>query len=309
MRTPLLTVLAVCFNHERFVLECLEGIRSQTLQDFELLIVDDASTDRSVELIRAWIRQHGVDCRLVVHERNQGLCRTLNAALAMVNGRYLAKISTDDVWMPQKLEIQLRQMQALPESIAVLYGDAIMIDESGAVLEKRFLDAHGIQTPPVGDLLPVLLRRNFLPSMTTMLRTDALRRVGGYDERLVYEDWDMWLRLAQRYEFAFCDYVSARYRIVENSMVRTVARYASPNRLWSDALILEKLLRSGTLDAAQAADVRRRIWGMAKGLVRLRDVRAPAALVRALRASVYRTAPRLRRIEANATQEAEADFK
>lgn len=281
--TPLVTVLAVCFNHERFLIECLEGIRRQTYQDFELLIVDDASTDRSASMIREWVGRHGIQCRVVVHERNLGLCPTLNEALGLVRGEFLAKVSTDDVWLEDKLERQLARMQSLPDSVAVLYGDAVMMDECGAVADQRFLEAHGVMDPPVGNLLPILYRRNFIPSLTTMVRTQALRAVGGYDERLVYEDWDMWLRIAQRYEFAFMEGVVAKYRVVENSMVRTVARYASPNRLWSDGIILEKLLRSGTLDSAQAADVRRRIWGMARGLLRVRDARAPAALMRAIR--------------------------
>ena len=284
-RDRLLTVLAICYNHERFVLECLEGIRTQTFQDFQFIIVDDGSTDRSVRVIRQWIEQRRIDCELVAPSSNRGLCPTLNEALGLVRGRYLAKMSTDDIWLPEKLARQLGTLERLPETTAVLYGDALRIDEDGQVLDKTFLEAHGIdRPPPQGRLLSSLLRRNFIPSMTTLLRTDALRAVGGYDERLVYEDWDMWLRLSMRYEFAFTDYVSAKYRLVRNSMINTIARRASPNRLASDTLILEKCVRSGALDRAQARAARLRMLRMSLSLARYGDRRAIDCLGRTLRA-------------------------
>lgn len=279
----ILTVLATCYNHERFVLDCLEGIRHQTLQDFQFIIFDDASTDRSPALIRDWLRAHRIPCEFVAHSRNRGLCATLNEALGMVRGRYLAKMSTDDVWLPEKLERQLATMQQLPETTAVLYGDALRIDESGQFLEKRFLEAHGIDRPPQGRVLSSLLTRNFIPSMTTILRTQALRDVGGYDERLIYEDWDMWLRLSLRYDFAFADYVSAKYRLVRDSMINTIARRASPNRLASDTLILEKCVRSGALDPAQSRAARLRMLRMSLSLARYGDRRAVDCLGRTLR--------------------------
>jgi glycosyltransferase involved in cell wall biosynthesis len=276
---PLVTVMALCYNHERFVLECLESIRAQTFQDFRLIITDDASTDRSAELISGWIGRHRPDATFIRHTQNRGLCATLNEALTTVSTKYLAKIATDDLWMPEKLERQSTIMESLPDKVAVLYGDAYQIDEAGTLLPERFLKAYRIVgDPPTGDLFPRLVQRNFIPSLTTMIRMDCLREVGGYDERLAYEDWDMWLRISQRYEFAFFDYVSAKYRIVPNSMVRTVVPLNSPTRVWSDVLLMAKCLRSAHPKTAQALRLRARILVRAYRLYRLHDVRAGPAL-------------------------------
>lgn len=277
-----LTVMALCYNHERFVLECLESIRAQTFQDFRLVVTDDASTDRSAELIADWLARHRPDATFIRHTRNRGLCATLNEALAGVSTKYLAKIATDDLWMPEKLERQLAIMESLSEKVAVLYGDACQIDEGGAMLAGKFLHAFGIVgDPPQGDLFPRLVQRNFIPSLTTLIRVDCLRDVGAYDERLSYEDWDMWLRISQRYEFAYLDYVSAKYRIVQSSMARTVVPLRAPRRIWSDVLLMEKCLRSRRPSLAQALRLRARILVRAYRLWRHRDSRAFDALARA----------------------------
>lgn len=279
---PLVTVMALCYNHERFVLECLESIRAQTFQDFRLIVTDDASTDRSAELIADWIARHRPHATFIRHARNRGLCATLNEALAAVSTKYLAKIATDDLWLPEKLERQLAIMESLPEKVAVLYGDAYQIDEAGTVLPGKFLHAYGIVgDPPQGDLFPRLVRRNFIPSLTTMIRVGCLRDIGEYDERLSYEDWDIWLRISQRYEFAFFGYVSAKYRIVGSSMARAVVPLHAPRRIWSDVLLMEKCLRSPRPTATQSLRLRARIVVRAYRLWRHGDPRAMNALSRA----------------------------
>ena len=282
---PLLTVLAVCYNHARYLNECLDSIHAQTYQDFELIITDDGSTDGSADLIREWIAREGRVCRFIAHERNVGLCRTLNEALAAVRGKYLARISTDDVWLPRKLERQLAVMESLPERVAVLYGDAYQMRANGESLPQRYLTDCGFRGPgPSGDVFLQLLDRFFVLGVTTLLRTDCLRSVGGYDESLVYEDWDLWLRLAERYDFFFHDEVHAKYRRVPASLSNTLSRWGSPERIWSDVLILEKCACSPRLDFANRARTALRIAKRALRLAGCVDARAVPAVARALRA-------------------------
>jgi glycosyltransferase involved in cell wall biosynthesis len=282
---PLLTVLAVCYNHAQYLNECLDSIHAQTCQDFELIITDDGSTDGSADLIREWIAQHGRDCRFIAHARNVGLCRTLNEALAAVRGKYLARISTDDVWLPRKLERQLAVMESLPERVAVLYGDTHQMRANGEPLPQRYLTDCGIRGPgPSGDVFVQLLDRFFVLGVTTLLRTDCVRAVGGYDEGLVYEDWDLWLRLAERYDFFFHDEIHAKYRWVPASMSNTLSRRDSPNRIWSDVLILERCARSPKVDLANRARTALRIAKRALRLAGRADARSVPAMARALRA-------------------------
>ena len=237
---PLVTVTATCFNHERYVLECLESIRAQTYPNVQLVIADDCSTDGSVALIRAWVEETGSDCTLVLHERNQGVCRTKNDVLGHARGKYVSSISTDDTWYPDKIATQVEQMEKLPDSVAVCYGDAALMDATGAPLDTTYFESsretRTFERPPEGRIFEHLLEVNFIPAMATLIRRECLADVGGYDESLTYEDWDMWLRLARRYEFAFTASVGARYRLHPSSLWQTIGDRA----LESDIRIFSK---------------------------------------------------------------------
>ena len=256
---PLLTVVAICYQHERFVEECLESIRAQTLQDFQFIIVDDGSKDRSKSLIRDWITRHGVTATFVDHQVNQGLLPTLNEVLRLARGTWISKVATDDAWLPDKLEQQLATALALPESVAVLYGDATRIDEAGQDLGETFLEEHGRTPPPSGSIALDLVKGNFIPSLTTMVRRRALVDVGGWDEQLNYEDWDMWLRLALRHDFVGSPRLNARYRVVRDSLARTGAHPQRPQTLMSNVRIMRKVITSGL---AERAVVRQAAWNM-----------------------------------------------
>ena len=214
-------MIALCYNHERFVLECLESIRGQTFQHFQLIVTDDASSDRSAEMIASWLATHKPDAIFIRRSENVGLCKILNQAVACSTGTYISMIATDDVWEASKIEAQLGVMRACTSSVAVVYSDAIQIDEAGARLAKDFIDEQRPDfTPPSGRIFAALAHDNFIPAMATLIRRDAIESVGGYDERLLFEDYDMWLRLARRYEFVFIDAKLARYRVVSTSLVR-----------------------------------------------------------------------------------------
>jgi glycosyltransferase involved in cell wall biosynthesis len=239
---PLVTVIATCFNHERFVVECLESIRAQTYPNVQLIIADDCSSDGSVALIKDWVSRTGTACTLVLHDQNQGVCRTRNETLSHALGTYVSSLSTDDTWFPEKLAVQVEQLERLPPSFGVTYGDAHLTDVDGKLLPATFFTKvradRFFDEPPDGDVFAKLLQVNFVPAMTTMVRRECYEAVGPYDESLAYEDWDMWLRLARRYEFAFSPYVSARYRVHRSSLWHTLG-----SRTWeSDIRILRKHL-------------------------------------------------------------------
>ncbi|SDD14095.1 Glycosyltransferase, GT2 family [Massilia sp. PDC64] len=283
MHTPTVTVIALCYNHERFLLDCLESIRAQTFQDFELIVTDDCSRDHSPHIIAEWLAEHYPAARFIRHDVNRGICATLNEALAQAQGTYISMTATDDTWMPHKLASQVALAQSLDADTAVIYADADQMNEEGELLPTRFIEAHGVTDPPQGWVFSRLANGNFIPAMTTLIRRDALLAVGGYDERLNYEDYDMWLRLADRYAFAFQPDVVAHYRIVATSMVRTV--FAQPSAWYhhSNFLIRRKWLRSGRLTRAQCAMWADKMWWAAYGLFVLNDRRAASCLWEAFR--------------------------
>ena len=258
---PLVTVIATCYNHSAFVIESLDSIRQQTYSPIQLIITDDHSTDDSDALITEWINRHHVFCTYLRHRTNMGICRTLNDALAVARGKYVALLATDDVWVSDKLEHQVGLMERLPEKVGVLYSDALQIDEAGTLLPQRFIEAHVAGPPAEGDIFPRLVERNFVPAMATLVRRSCYDAVGRYDERLCFEDWDMWLRIAQRYHFAFSPAVSAKRRIVSNSMTNTVLQSESREMLKTYFRLTAKLIKSDRLSLAQTSLIAQRlVW-------------------------------------------------
>lgn len=281
---PLVTVIALCFNHARFVLECLESIRAQTYQDFELIVTDDCSKDNSPEIISNWLERHYPQAKFIRHEKNAGLCRTLNEALGQAHGQFIAMIATDDTWEPDKLRVQLEMISSCGEDVAVVYSDAYQMDETGKRLDKNFLETHGIVGPPPhGEIFSRMADGNFIPAMATLIRRKALDNVGGYDESLTYEDFDMWLRLSDRYKFAYLPGQVANYRIVSTSIVRTIFENPTPAHAYSVFSIANKWLKTDRLTAEQRNRWHARQADAAYQLYRLEDDRAAGCLLKAFK--------------------------
>ena len=277
--SPVVTVLALCYNHARFLQDCLDSIAAQTTQDFQLIIADDCSKDESANMIEAWLTEHRPEAVFIRHTCNVGLCKTLNEALSHVKAEFICMIATDDVWEPNKIERQLALMRQQSTAVAVVYSDASRMDEAGVRLEPDFIQAHTPDcTRPSGNIFAELANRNFIPAMSTLIRYQALLEVGRYDERLSYEDYDMWLRLAARYDFVYCPGLLARYRIVGTSVVRTLFVNPSAQHFYTLYLICQKWLPSGRLNARQRDAWIERLWTSAYGLYVLGDGRARACL-------------------------------
>lgn len=280
--TPAVTIIALCYNHKDYVIECLDSIRAQTYTNTELIIMDDCSKDESVSIINDWISLHGIKCTFIAHTVNLGLCRTLNEALTYANGEFISMIATDDAWEPNKIEHQMKVMWGQSEQVAVVYSDTAQMDESGKILPKTFLEA---QRPgfilPSGRIFSSLVDRNFVHPLATLIRRKAIESVGGYDERLVVEDYDMWIRLAERYDFVFCPGIVARYRIVSSSMTRTIFVRPTPNHSYGRFLLYEKWLPSELLSHEQKKRWSINQWEAARSLYVHGDPRARKCLWKA----------------------------
>ena len=229
---PLVSIIVLSYNQSRFVLETLESVKAQTFKPTQLIIVDDCSTDDSVAIIDCWLKENGVDCTFIRHQKNRGVCNTVNDALAVATGKYISMVASDDVWLPDKTERQVEIMEAQPEHVGVLYSDAFQMDEHGRPLPDMFIAAHRkLPEMPQGQVLNTLLEGNFIPGMTTLIRRSCYDKVGLYDENLRWEDWDMWMRLSRHYSFLYSPTPSARYRHHEKSL-----SHSDPGRLHKDSL-------------------------------------------------------------------------
>jgi glycosyltransferase involved in cell wall biosynthesis len=222
MQYPLVSAIVLCYNQARFVVECLESVKAQNYPNLELIVNDDASKDDSVAVIDDWLAKNSIPHHFLKNKTNQGICRSLNNILRQTRGKYTSGIAADDVWLPGKLRTQVELMERLPAKVGVVYSDALQMDENGKLLPEKFINAHRrFETMPTGNLHKVLWEGNFIPAMTTLIRRDCFEKVGMYDETLFYEDWDMFLRISRCFDFAYSDEVSAKYRKVGTSMIRS----------------------------------------------------------------------------------------
>jgi glycosyltransferase involved in cell wall biosynthesis len=224
---PLVSVMVGCFNHERYVKECLDSIVATEYKNLELVIVDDASIDGSDQVIKGWLQEHPtLPVRYLPHAINLGLTRSLNEAIMVATGDYFCPIAGDDAMLPNGIIDRVRYLQTHPAKLAV-FGDCHVIDASG-----RPLFASGIEGLhrrrdmrrrhlAIDRLIPYCVVFTWaVPGPTFLCRSSAFDVVGLYDEELVVEDWDMYLRLAAIGALGFVDAVVSEYRIHDTSMTR-----------------------------------------------------------------------------------------
>jgi hypothetical protein len=188
---PKVSVLMPVWNAERYLASAIESILTQTFSDFELVIIDDGSTDRTPIVIRDY---HDHRIRRVDNEKNIGITKSLNFGLETVRGEYVARMDADDISSPQRLTRQVECLDANPH-VALVTSRASKVDARGARLDV-------IQTPLTSDILRRRLRiGNCIAHGSVMMRTEAIRLLGGYDESMERaQDYDLWLRLSEKHD-------------------------------------------------------------------------------------------------------------
>jgi hypothetical protein len=201
--TPVITVIVPTYNAASFIEQTLSSVLKQTVDALEVIVVDDGSSDNTCQIA------DGLDKRVqVIRQTRAGVCVARNRGLAQARGRYVCFLDHDDVWQRDKLAAQLQVFDQDSE-VALVHTDYWVWkqDASGAFpAAQSMLEEHPTQeldTAISGWVYHHLLVDSFILTSTAMLRTDAVREVGGFDPELPYsEDWDLWLRMARRWRFS-----------------------------------------------------------------------------------------------------------
>jgi glycosyltransferase involved in cell wall biosynthesis len=195
---PRVTLAIAAYNGERYLAEAIESCLAQDHDDFELLIVDDASTDSTAAVIAGYAGDPRV--RVVTHPHNRGIAAAYNSIVEHARGELIARLGHDDVALPDRLRRQVAVFDAHPDT-GVVHGDAVTIDSTGKVVgEWRSGDFDE------AGLVAMLVRRhNYLVDPTTMIHRRVFEAVGGYDAAYpMCNDFDLWLRAAARFRFRHC---------------------------------------------------------------------------------------------------------
>ncbi|NEQ31907.1 MAG: glycosyltransferase [Leptolyngbya sp. SIO4C5] len=207
---PLVSVIVPVHNGAKTVRASLESVLRQTLTDFELIVIDDGSTDETLAVISE-LR----DERLKLFSYpNAGVAASRNRGVSHSSGAYLSFLDADDLWVADKLAAQLTALQANPQA-AIAYSWTNYIDQADRLIDRDR------RVTLSGDVYAQLLVQNFLESgSNVMIRRQAFLAVGGFDESLHGpEDWDLLIRLAARYPFVAVAQLGILYRICGSSSV------------------------------------------------------------------------------------------
>jgi GT2 family glycosyltransferase len=238
---PRVSVVIPAFNHARWVADAVRSVAAQQFRDLEIIVVDDGSTDDTARALG----ECGVPLRYL-HQDNRGPSSARNAGVQVARGRLIAFLDADDLWLPDKLALQVPVIDARAEA-AVVYADAVFWDES----TRRPQGTHaGRHRHPSGRILGALLVDNPIPSPTPLVRRTALVQAGGFDETLrACEDWDLWIRLARKAEIHCLERPLAVYRLHGENSHGDVARMKHHQHL---------VLRRALADPALPPSLRRR---------------------------------------------------
>ncbi len=157
---PQVSALVVAYNHARYIDAALTSIFAQTHPDYEVIVIDDGSTDGTPELMQRWPQVR------YVYQQNQGLNAALDHALALARGTYIALLAADDTWTPDRLARQVPILEAQPQ-VGLVYGDAMVIDEESRPIH-RFNAVYPVRT---GDFATELFTHYcFVTSQTLLVR-------------------------------------------------------------------------------------------------------------------------------------------
>lgn len=210
MRTsPRVSVVIPAYNHGAYVGAAIQSVLDQTLPHFELIIIDDGSSDNTEEVVLGFS-----DDRIRYYsQENRGLSATLNRGVGLARGELFGFLPSDDLYEPEKLARQVALMDAHPE-VGLVFTYQTLVDAAGAPLRHGHVEAwFNVPYETKEEIFPALFERNFLAAPSVLIRMACFDRVGGFDESLTCaQDYDVWLRTLKYYDIRLLKAPLIRYR-------------------------------------------------------------------------------------------------
>ena len=215
MKQPKVSVIITTFNRERFILEAIKSVISQTFTDWEMLIIDDASTDNTERIVKDFIGGNS-KIKYIKNPTNIGASKSRNKGLKLASGTYIAPLDSDDVWLDEnKLKKQVEFLE-VNKDYCMLGGGIMRIDAESKPIQKVLF--------PVYDSLirKIILQFNPFPQSTLLYRKDIALSCGGYsDNYKICDDYDLWLKMGLKAKFTNIPQVLAGYRVHGGNITKT----------------------------------------------------------------------------------------
>jgi len=193
---PIVSVIIPAYNASQFIAEALDSVFAQTFDDFEVIVIDDGSTDDTREIVQKYQKK-----LKYVYQENAGPSSARNSGIRMAEGNYIAFLDSDDLWLPDKLEKQVAVFKANPK-LGMVITENILFDERGIFCTKVGKKEYLMN----GDLVANIFLRSGVVTPTIMVRRDVFDEVGYFEEYLrIAEDDNMWIRIAAEFDVDLLD--------------------------------------------------------------------------------------------------------
>jgi glycosyltransferase involved in cell wall biosynthesis len=246
MNLPKVSVLIPCYNHEKYVVQCLESLNEAYSGELEVIICDDASGDRSVELIEGYIkRNRRFSFNFIKHNENKGITKTLNSCLNYATSDYIYIIASDDYLLKNGLS---KAMEYLLHSASdAVISDCIVVNsESSLIYNSAFFDyRHASLKRLKNNLAEELVFNWVVPGPSLLLKKSIYSVVGYYDESLLAEDRDFYLRMNKKSNVIFSEDKIACYRIHSSNASASHKYLASRKNEFASVNYKNHILYSG----------------------------------------------------------------
>lgn len=213
---PLVSVIVPSYNHERYITQCIESIIYQTYKNFELIVIDDGSTDNSRAILSELQSRYDFN---LIFQQNTGISATLtNAIREIAKGKYICMCSSDDYFVETKIEKQIYYLEKNPQFPAC-FTKTYHIDDNSSILDYPYLiQAEGKYRS--GDLFADILLVNITLPVTFMYKKELIQEIGYFSSKVYCEDYSMALKIAIKYPIGFIDEYLYHYRVQENNSAK-----------------------------------------------------------------------------------------
>ena len=217
---PLISVVIPTYNCSQFIISAIHSVLDQSYENYEIIIVDDGSTDNTKEVLKPYIEEKKIQ---YVFQNNLGPSAARNKGIKLSKGEYIAFLDADDLWIPGKLEKQVNFLDN-NKNLGLVFSDTSIFDEGGVISDSFLRLKKNLWKIPTSsdskngrvflrNIFEDLIEENFIPTKTVLIRKKCIDELGYFDETLFsVEDRDMWLRIAQTYGVGFINEPLAKKR-------------------------------------------------------------------------------------------------
>lgn len=230
---PLVSIICISHNHEKFVCEALDSVIGQTYLNIELVILDDYSTDNSVQQIKEWIKKRNLNPIFIQNQRRLGVTTSFNTAFRQSSGTYIVDLAADDILLPNFVYEHIINFQNTQyTNPGVSYCNVEFVTEN---LEHSDYQNHDkrefelMRRPTQGMIYKDIVRLSFFNPIGLMSKREVYEKLNGYDESLAFEDLDYWIRSSRHYEYIYVPKVLAQKRVLSFSLTTSI-RNKTPYR-------------------------------------------------------------------------------